>query len=145
MKPKNVGNNCIQHIFHKASLTIFLSFIIFLMSGCGSTNSAPSTTNHTHKTEVPPSQSIKANVEAYKKEQEKIRQKFLEANKNASNYDDGYYYDESDAGTYDEGYDKGREDGYYDFGHNPEYENDDYMDGYESGFSEGNLSREEDF
>lgn len=145
MKLKNAKTDCIQHFFHKASVTFFLSFIIFLVSGCGSTNSAPSTTNHTHKTEVPPSQSIKANVEAYKKEQEKIRQKFLEANKNASNYDDGYYYDESDAGTYDEGYDKGREDGYYDFGHNPEYENDDYMDGYESGFSEGTLSREEDF
>lgn len=145
MKLKNAKTDYIQHFFHKASVTFFLSFIIFLMSGCGSTNSAPSTTNHTHKTEIPPSQSIKANVEAYKKEQEKIRQKFLEANKNASNYDEGYYYDESDAGTYDEGYDKGREDGYYDFGHNPEYENDDYMDGYESGFSEGTLSREEDF
>ena len=148
MKPEKSGNDFIEHFPHKISLIIFLSFIIFLMAGCGNNNSASSTKSNTHKTETQQTQSIKTNSESYKNGQ-KVQKQYSNTNQNALNannnipqhYEDYYT---SDEGTYDEGYEKGLEDAHYDWGYNPEYENDDYMAGYEDGFSEGKSAQEEE-
>jgi hypothetical protein len=151
MKPEKAGKNGFI-VSHKVSLTIFLSAIIFLMSGCGSTT----TTNSTHKTKPQQIESsktdfkaeLKADGEAYKKELKRLKEESIKAHSSTSSDNNNYdYYDDyynTNEGTYDEGYDKGHEDGYFDLGYDPEYENDDYMEGYEEGFSEGTSSLKEE-
>ncbi|WP_370835742.1 hypothetical protein [Megasphaera sp.] len=156
MKPEKAGNDFIEHLFCKASLSIFLSLIILLMSGCGGTNSFSSTTSNTHKTKTQKIESsktdfeaeLKADGEAYKKELKRLKEESIKAHSSTSSDNNNYdYYDDyynTNEGSYDEGYDKGHEDGYFDLGYDPEYENDDYMEGYEEGFSEGTSSLEEE-
>lgn len=74
MKPEKSGNDFIEHFPHKISLIIFLSFITFLLAGCGNNNSASSTTSSTHKPETQQTQSIKTNSESHKNDQKVQKQ-----------------------------------------------------------------------